>query len=185
MWAQVISVATLSTILVLSVSRFHDYGEITNGVQWRVPHWAVSLACHGYGTTSLWLDNHVSLGWLMECRMTRVWFQSLNECCLLCLNVAGICRHQWTYLHYLFWRLRSKSPSLLTLLLCLCLWARHDGQTSGISHVACGPNVVATLQAYHMWCYLWRSGWLRLLMWLATWNPLLAIETCVFLLQCI
>ena len=152
MWAQVSSVATLSTILVLSVSKFHDYGEITNGVQWRVPHWALSLAYHGYGITSLWLDHHVALWWLVECRMTRVRFQSLNECCLLCLNVAGICRHQWTYSPpLLILKVTFKIPqSFDTVALPLlvsqtwwpdfrhftcCLWAKRGGHTSGISHV--------------------------------------------------
>ena len=59
-------------------------------------------------------------------------------------------------LHYLLWRFRSQSTSLL-----LCCYA-----------LACGPNMAATLQAFQVEYYLWSSDWLTTLRWLPAPNPL-------------
>lgn len=78
---------------------------------------------------------------------------------------------------------RNLYPTQYTHVGMQCVWDSTCGHIRPWTHrvlgtivwtpLICGPNMLATLQVFHMEYYLWCSAWLQVLGWLATPNVLL------------
>ena len=101
-----------------------------------------------YSPTSLHTKDRLIQCWLTECTIIWIWLQHSNACNWFCLIAANISRYPWFC---------SESTSLL--LYCYAL--------------ACGLDIVTTLQAFYAEHPLWHFDWLKLCRWLAGQTPLL------------